>query len=133
MAQHGRLVVSCTGTLHVINTTNHSSFLCEDPKTRSVEKKPNKKTPKITVSSQCIFIIAYSPSDQSDKVAKLCFNSHMQLAQGQFIHLSDSDFFFFLGGAFPKNHTVWQLQLVLWQNVVWFKVFNFVEKQIWIR
>lgn len=68
-------------------------------------------------------------SDWSDIVVKLCFNLHMHLAQGQFTHLTFFPFFFFFFSllAFLKNHTVWQLQLVLWQNAVSSKVLNFVR------
>lgn len=74
-----------------------------------------------------MFLIGYSHSDLLDKVVTLHFNLHMHLAQGQFTYL-----FAFL--AYLKNHTPWQLQLVLWHNAYSSKVLNrdFDEQEIWI-
>lgn len=85
MAQHGRLVVSCTGTLHSItNTSNHISSLCQDPGGGGwVVGIINMTTGQtMTVGFQCMFLIDYSCSGLSDKVVKLHLDVHMHLAQG---------------------------------------------------
>lgn len=85
MAQHGRLVVSCTGTLHILPTQQTTSALCV--RTQEVVGAQmwviNMRTGlTITVGLQCMFLIDYSRSDLPDKVVKLHLDLHMHLAQG---------------------------------------------------
>lgn len=85
MAQHGRLVVSCTGTLHIQyyqHIKPHQLFV-SGPRRWWVVGIINMTTGlTMTVGFQCMFLIDYSRSDLSDKVVKLHLDVHMHLAQG---------------------------------------------------
>lgn len=81
MAQHGRLVISCTGTLrlYVTYARNRVSSLRREPgggRCANVVTANVRTGLTITVGLQCI---GYSRSDLSDK---LHVNLHMHLAQG---------------------------------------------------
>lgn len=83
MAQHGRLVISCTRTLHMLPTQQITSALCVRTQEVVGAQIINMRTGlTITVGLQRMFLIEYSHSDLSDKVVKLHFNLHMHLAQG---------------------------------------------------
>ena len=68
MAQHGRLVFSCTRTLHMLPTQQTTSALCVRTQEVVGAQIINMRTgPMISVGLQCMFSINYSHSDYQIK------------------------------------------------------------------
>lgn len=85
MAQHGRLVVSCTGTLHLLPAKQTTSALCvrteEVVGAQMWESSTRGQGWQLLWDySACSLSIIFIPL--SDKVVKLHLDLHMQLAQG---------------------------------------------------
>lgn len=86
MAQHGRLVISCTGTLYILPTKKPPYHLfMSGPSTWSVlicgYHQHEDRAHNYCGISVHVFI-EYSHSDLSDKIVKLHLDLHMHLAQG---------------------------------------------------
>lgn len=125
MAQHGRLVISCTGTLHML-PTQQTTLCVWTQEVVSAQMWLSLST--ITVGLQCMFLMDYSHSDLLDKVVKLHFNLHMHLAQGSFTHLFVlnlfSFFFFVFFLAYLKIIFYGSFKLVFWHKAESSKVGN---------
>lgn len=122
MAQHGRLVISCAGTLHVTDTANHIRSLCQDPGGGRCANVAvvNMRTGQANCGERCVFLDDYSHVDRLGKVVTFIYTCILHRVNLH-VYFGSTELLF---GILDKNLLYGSLELVFWHNADSAEVLN---------